>query len=119
MATNPDVMGPGEGDVVPSTGAVVALISVATGIKSYFVGKPNQLLMRMVLRTLHAHTGDSAIPNDRRVSGMVAGIESGQRTILVLIGVTSREQVEHFPIVPPGFGRWRCNWTHMTPVLWL
>src|SRR5690242_7971082 len=33
IATNPDVMGPGEGGIVPATGAVAALISAATGVK--------------------------------------------------------------------------------------
>lgn len=100
IATNPDVMGPGEGGVVPATGAVAALISAATGVKPYFIGKPNPLMMRTALRTLNAHSEDSAIIGDRMDTDMVAGIESGLRTILVLTGVTRREQVERFPYRP-------------------
>jgi NagD protein len=33
IATNPDVSGPGEGGMVPATGAVAALISAATGVQ--------------------------------------------------------------------------------------
>jgi NagD protein len=100
IATNPDMIGPGEGGVVPATGAVAALISAATGVKPYFVGKPNPLMMRSALRTLNAHSEDSAMIGDRMDTDIIAGIESGLRTILVLTGVTSREQVERFPYRP-------------------
>ncbi|TMD54054.1 MAG: HAD family hydrolase [Chloroflexi bacterium] len=100
IATNPDVMGPGEGGIVPATGAVAALISAATGIKPYFIGKPNPLMMRTALRTIEAHSEDSAIIGDRMDTDIVAGIESGLRTILVLSGVTTRQQAERFPYRP-------------------
>jgi len=100
IATNPDVNGPGEGGVVPGTGAVAALISAATGVKPYYVGKPNPLMMRTALRTLNAHSEDSVMVGDRMDTDMIAGLESGLRTILVLTGVTRREQVEHFPYRP-------------------
>ena len=100
IATNPDVMGPGEGGIVPATGAVAALISAATGVKPYFIGKPNPLMMRTALRTLNAHSEDSVMIGDRMDTDIVAGIESGLRTILVLTGVTTREQVERFPYRP-------------------
>jgi NagD protein len=100
IATNPDVMGPGEGGIVPATGAVAALISEATGVKPYFIGKPNPLMMRTALRTLNAHSEESVMIGDRMDTDIVAGIESGLRTILVLSGVTSRDQVERFPYRP-------------------
>jgi len=100
IATNPDVMGPGEGGIVPATGAVAALISAATGVKPYYIGKPNPLMMRTALRTLDAHSEDSVMIGDRMDTDIVAGIESGLRTILVLTGVTTREQVERFPYRP-------------------
>jgi len=100
IATNPDVMGPGEGGIVPATGAVAALISAATGVKPYFIGKPNPLMMRTALRTLDAHSEDSVMIGDRMDTDIIAGTESGLRTILVLTGVTRREQVERFPYRP-------------------
>ena len=100
IATNPDVNGPGEGGIVPATGAVAALISAATGVKPYFIGKPNPLMMRTALRTLGAHSENSVMIGDRMDTDIVAGLESGLRTILVLTGVTRREQVERFPYRP-------------------
>ena len=93
-------MGPGEGGIVPATGAVAALISAATGVKPYFVGKPNPLMMRTALRTISAHSENSVMIGDRMDTDIVAGLESGLRTILVLTGVTTREQVERFPYRP-------------------
>jgi NagD protein len=100
IATNPDVMGPGVGGIVPATGAVAALIGAATGVQPYFIGKPNPLMMRTALRTLNAHSEESVMIGDRMDTDIVAGTESGLRTILVLTGVTSREQVERFPYRP-------------------
>src|SRR6266567_9261767 len=100
IATNPDAMGPGEGGIVPATGSVAALISAATGVKPYFVGKPNPLMMRTALRTLNAHSEESVMIGDTMTTDIVAGLESGLRTILVLTGVTKREQVERFPYRP-------------------
>lgn len=100
IATNPDVMGPGEGGIVPATGAVAALISAATGVKPYYIGKPNPLMMRSALRKPNAHSEDSVMIGDRMDTDIISGIESGLRTILVLTGVTSREQVERFPYRP-------------------
>jgi NagD protein len=100
IATNPDVVGPDEEGIVPATGAVAAMISAATSVKPYFIGKPNPLMMRTALRTLDVHSEDSVMIGDRMDTDIVAGIESGMRTILVLTGVTTREQVERFPYRP-------------------
>ncbi len=100
IATNPDVTGPGVGGIVPGTGAVAALIRSATGVTPYFVGKPNPLMMRTALHTLGAHSEESVMIGDRMDTDIVAGIESGLRTILVLSGVTSRNQIQRFPYRP-------------------
>ncbi|HET8846326.1 MAG TPA: TIGR01457 family HAD-type hydrolase [Ktedonobacteraceae bacterium] len=105
IATNPDVAGPGEGGIVPGTGAVAALITAATGVKPYYVGKPNPLMMRTALHTLNVHSEDSVMIGDRMDTDIIGGVESGMRTILVLTGVTRREQVERFPYRPT----WICE----------
>ena len=100
IATNPDVNGPGEGGIVPACGAMAALIEKATGIKPYFVGKPNPLMMRNALRYLQEHSENAIMVGDRMDTDMVSGIESGMETILVLSGVTREEQVSRFPYLP-------------------
>lgn len=100
IATNPDVIGPGEGGMVPATGAVAALVSAATGVKPYYIGKPNPLMIRTALRALGAHSEDSAVIGDRMDTDIIVGTESGLRTILVLTGVTRREDVGRYPYRP-------------------
>jgi NagD protein len=79
---------------------VGAPIPPPTGVKPYFIGKPNPLMMRSALRALKAHSEESVMIGDRMDTDIVAGIESGLQTVLVLTGVTSREQVERFPYRP-------------------
>ncbi|KAB8141433.1 HAD family hydrolase [Chloroflexia bacterium SDU3-3] len=100
IATNPDVSGPGDGGMVPATGAVAALIAAATGVTPYFIGKPNPLMMRTALRAIDAHSEDSVMIGDRMDTDIIGGVESGMETILVLTGVTRRADVERFPYRP-------------------
>ena len=100
IATNPDPSGPTEAGIGPACGALAALIESATGVKPYFIGKPNPLMMRAALRFVGAHSEETVMVGDRMDTDMVAGIESGLETILVLTGVTSEAMVPTFPYRP-------------------
>src|SRR5919204_5447549 len=100
IATNPDTVGPVEGGIAPATGSVAALIEKATGVAPYYVGKPNPLMLRSALRTLDVHSEDTVMIGDRMDTDVIMGLESGLETILVLTGVTTREQVDRFPYRP-------------------
>ncbi len=100
IATNPDVVGPTEAGIVPATGAVAALVYEATGVKPYYVGKPNPLMMRSALRKLGGHSETSMMIGDRMDPDVIAGTEAGMTTTLVLTGVTTREAVARFPYRP-------------------
>jgi NagD protein len=102
IATNPDATGPTADGPLPATGSVAALISRATGVKPYFVGKPNPLMMRSALNALDAHSETAAMIGDRMDTDVVSGIEAGMRTVLVLTGVTTRAEAERHP-----FRAWR------------
>ena len=82
---------------LPATGSVAALISRATGIDPYYVGKPNPLMMRSALNALDAHSETTAMIGDRMDTDVVSGLEAGLHTILVLTGVTTAEEAERFP----------------------
>jgi NagD protein len=101
IATNPDPSGPGEGGLVPACGAIAALIETATGIKPYFIGKPNPLMMRAALRYLDEHSENAIMVGDRMETDVRVGLESGLETILVLTGVTANaKEIERFPYRP-------------------
>jgi NagD protein len=97
IATNPDAIGPTPDGPLPATGSVAALISHATGVEPYFVGKPNPLMMRSALNTIDAHSETAAMVGDRMDTDVVSGLEAGMETILVLTGVTTREEAERYP----------------------
>jgi len=100
IATNPDPTGPSPAGPQPATGAVAALIQKATGVAPYFVGKPNPLMMREALRAIEAHSESTVMIGDRMDTDIVAGIEAGLQTVLVLSGITTRAQAERFPYLP-------------------
>ena len=100
IGTNTDLTGPMEDGIVPACRALVAPIELATGKSAYFVGKPNPLMMRTGLKLLGVHSEETAIIGDRMDTDIVAGIETGLDTVLVLSGVTSREMISDFPYRP-------------------
>ncbi|MGH9058874.1 MAG: HAD-IIA family hydrolase [Acidimicrobiales bacterium] len=100
IATNPDPTGPSLEGALPATGAVAALIQRATGVAPYFVGKPNPLMMREGLNALGAHSESTVMVGDRMDTDIVAGMEAGLQTILVLSGVTQAADIERFPYRP-------------------
>ena len=89
----PDPDGP-----LPATGSVAALISRATGVEPYFVGKPNPLMMRSALNAIEAHSETTAMIGDRMDTDVVAGLEAGLHTILVLTGVTDARGGRALPV---------------------
>jgi len=100
ICTNPDVTGPSVDGDLPATGAVAAMIQAATGRQPYFVGKPNPMMIRSALNRIDAHSEYTAMVGDRMDTDVVAGIEAGLRTFLVLTGSTRAEDVERFPFRP-------------------
>jgi NagD protein len=100
IATNPDETGPSPEGALPATGSVAALIATATGKQPYFVGKPNPLMMRHGLNTIGAHSETAAMIGDRMDTDVLAGLEAGMETFLVLSGITKEDEVDNYPYRP-------------------
>jgi len=100
IGTNYDLTGPTETGIAPACRALIAPIELATGRKAYFVGKPNPLMMRTGLRMLGVHSENAVMIGDRMDTDIIAGIETGLDTVLVLSGVTSRESCREYPYQP-------------------
>lgn len=100
IGTNPDITGPTEADIVPATRALISPIEMASGKRAYFLGKPNPLMMRIGLGKLGVANNEACIVGDRMDTDIIAGIESEIDTVLVLSGVTTREETELFPYRP-------------------
>ena len=100
IATNSDLTGPSEQGIIPACRALVSPIELATGKTAYYVGKPNPLMMRTGLRLLGVHSHEAAMIGDRMDTDIVAGIETGLDTVLVLSGCTTRKDVENYAYRP-------------------
>lgn len=100
IATNSDITGPVENGIAPACRAFVAPIEATTGKSAYYVGKPNPLMMRTGLKMLGVHSSEAVMIGDRMDTDIVAGIESGLDTALVLTGVSTVETVKSFPYRP-------------------
>ena len=100
LAANPDPTGPSPEGILPATGSVAQLIRHATGRAPYFVGKPNPLMVREGLNKIEGHSEATVMIGDRMDTDVVAGIEAGLETILVLSGVTRPGDIERFPYRP-------------------
>ncbi|MGE4485954.1 MAG: HAD-IIA family hydrolase [Oscillospiraceae bacterium] len=100
IGTNPDLTGPSEGGLIPACRALVDPVELTTGKSAYYVGKPNPLMMRTGLRLLGVHSAEACMIGDRMDTDVIAGIESGLDTVLVLSGVTTPELIKQYPFRP-------------------
>lgn len=100
IGTNPDITGPSENGIIPACRALVSPIEMSTGKQAYYIGKPNSLMMRTGLQLLGVHSADAVMIGDRMDTDIIAGIETGMDTVLVLSGVTSTEDIEMYPYRP-------------------
>ncbi|MBG6238766.1 NagD protein [Mycetocola sp. CAN_C7] len=100
IATNPDATGPSSDGPMPATGAIAALITKATGKEPYIVGKPNPMMFRSALNKIGAHSENTGMIGDRMDTDVVAGIEAGLHTILVLTGISDEAEINKYPFRP-------------------
>ncbi len=100
LATNPDITGPTPRGPVPACGALVAPIERVTGVRAYFLGKPNPIMMYWARKKLKVHTRNSFMIGDRMDTDIVGGLEAGMTCCLVLSGVTSMMDLARYPYQP-------------------
>ena len=100
IITNPDATGPTPWGVVPATGSFAALISKATGKEPYVVGKPNPMMFRSALNRIGAHSETTGMIGDRMDTDIVAGIEAGLHTVLVMSGISDDNEIARYPFRP-------------------
>jgi len=100
IVTNPDATGPSADGPLPATGAVAALITKATGREPYIVGKPNPMMFRSALNKIGAHSETTGMIGDRMDTDIVAGIEAGLHTVLVLTGISDQKEIDRYPFRP-------------------
>ncbi|MEM7386192.1 MAG: TIGR01457 family HAD-type hydrolase [Verrucomicrobiota bacterium] len=100
IATNPDTSCPTEEGIRPGCGAIVAMIEKATGVTAFSVGKPSPVMMRMARKQLGLRTAETIMVGDTMYTDVLGGVQLGYRTVLVLSGHTTREDLIHYAYRP-------------------
>jgi NagD protein len=105
IATNPDVAGP---NGRPSCGSLAAPIERITGKHPFYIGKPNAFMMRAALKRLNAHSAEACMIGDNMETDIIAGVQAGMVTVLILSGVSKEEHIARYAyrpdhIVPDAF----------------
>lgn len=100
LVTNADQTIPTENGIMPSSGALTAFLEVASGKEGLVMGKPNALIVEAALEELNLRPEEVLLIGDKYETDIMAGINAGIDTLLVLTGVTRSEDVEHLPMQP-------------------
>ncbi len=95
VATNPDRIFPGWDGPIPGTGMIIGALYWMTGrMPDAVVGKPSEIIMREALEKLGCRPEEVAVVGDQIEVDVVAGRKVGCKTVLVLSGVTSKDNLE-------------------------
>jgi HAD superfamily hydrolase (TIGR01457 family) len=100
IATNMDYTFPLEDKIVPGGGAIVASLRWALNMEPVIIGKPSLFLLELIINHYGVNKEQSVIVGDRLDTDIEMGKRAGMKTVLVLTGITSREEVESYPIKP-------------------
>jgi len=100
IATNKDTNLPTEKGFVPGAGSLVALLEASTRKKATFVGKPESIIMNEAIEHIGFAKEDVLMVGDNYETDILAGINNGIDTLLVLTGFTSKEELGQFEKQP-------------------
>ncbi|MCC6943815.1 MAG: HAD-IIA family hydrolase [Thermomicrobiales bacterium] len=100
VATNLDTTLPTEVGLVPGCGSIIAAVTAATGQQPEVVGKPEGLLYELAAAQMGVPVTETVAIGDRLDTDIVAAERSGALSVMVLTGVTAREEIVDFPVKP-------------------
>lgn len=100
VGTNPDVTFPHETGPLPGAGAYLAFLQAATGREPLVVGKPRGAVFEEAVRRLGGSESETAMVGDRLETDIAGAKAAGLQSVLLLSGVTSRQQVAQSDVKP-------------------
>ncbi|GFN32367.1 HAD-IIA family hydrolase [Paenibacillus xylaniclasticus] len=96
VMTNPDLLLPSEHGLIPGAGSIGAMLQAASGKVPTVIGKPSPILMNYALERLGVEAADTLVVGDNLATDIGAGIAAGCATALVLTGLTTADNLEHY-----------------------
>lgn len=100
VATNVDATLPTEAGLVPGAGSIVASVSTASGQQPVVIGKPETPLVDQAMRHMNFTPDETVMIGDRLDTDILAGRRAGMLSVLLLTGVSTREDVASSPTPP-------------------
>ncbi|MCR2802883.1 TIGR01457 family HAD-type hydrolase [Paenibacillus soyae] len=96
VMTNPDLLLPTAGGLMPGAGSIGAMLQAASGVKPVLIGKPSDVIMNYALDRLGVRAEETWVVGDNIATDIAAGIAAGCGTVLVLTGLTNADNREHY-----------------------
>jgi 4-nitrophenyl phosphatase len=93
VGTNPDVNFPSEWGNLPGAGSFLALLQATTGVEPITIGKPGTIIFEDALKRLGGSKKNTAMVGDRLNTDIAGGKAAGLKTILILSGITTLEDL--------------------------
>jgi 4-nitrophenyl phosphatase len=100
IATNADTTLPTEAGLVPGAGSIVAALAAASGQQPLVIGKPETPMLDMAMRRMSVRPEETVMVGDRLDTDILAGERAGTATVLVLTGVSTREDLATADALP-------------------
>ena len=100
LATNPDRVLYVEDGMLPGTGAIVAAVTTACGAEPEVIGKPEPLIFEMALAQMGLPPRDVIAVGDNIETDIRAADSAGIRSVLLLTGISTREDADRSPVKP-------------------
>ena len=100
ISTNADIAIPTERGFMPGNGALTSVISVSTGVKPIFIGKPESIIMEQALKVIGTKKESTLMIGDNYDTDIMAGMNAGLDTLLVHTGITTKETLKEYDRKP-------------------
>jgi 4-nitrophenyl phosphatase len=100
VATNADATLPTEQGLVPGAGSIVAAIATAAGKHPTVIGKPSARVLEQAMDRLGVGPAEAVMVGDRLDTDITAGNRARMLTVLVLTGVSTRDEISTAPVLP-------------------
>lgn len=94
IGTNPDLTLPSEHGMTHGNGAVLAALQAATGVRPIIIGKPEPIMYRQALQRLGTDPAQTVAIGDRLETDILGAVRAGLPSLLVLSGISRREDLE-------------------------
>jgi 4-nitrophenyl phosphatase len=100
VGTNPDITFPHEIGSMPGAGSILAFLQTSSGITPEIIGKPNGIMFEEAVRRLEGTANNTVMVGDRLNTDIAGARSVGLRSVLLLSGIATREELMNSEIQP-------------------